>query len=155
MKLTKELIKDVQKIVHAYCNGVNLYHMDEDDICQEIFIRLIESIHHVDVTKLCLETCKKMIDSSRPAVKIVSINEFVDENHAIEISNNAYENAIVNKIAALTLLDSLRPIEQQILHMHFGLNQTPKSNAHIACKMGISEEDIAKAIPVIIAKLHP
>lgn len=155
MKLTKEIISEVQLRVHSHFNGMKLYNLDEDDICQEIFLRIIESLHIVDIAQICADTCNELIEKQHSSVKIVSIDTFADENRAIEISSNVYENAIVNKIVALSLLNKLRPVEKQIVEMHFGFRQPVKTDAQISDYLGISEEDLKNAIPVIIAKLKP
>lgn len=154
MKLTKEIISEVQTRVHSQFNGVKLYNLDEDDICQEIFLRIIESLHIVDIAQICADTCNELFEKMKPSVSVLSIDTFTDENSAIEISSNVYENAIVNKIVALTLLNQLKPVEKQIVEMHFGFGQPVKSNAQISKYLGISEEDLTNVIPVIIAKLR-
>lgn len=152
MKLTKERITEVQFRVHEKFKDVKLYNMDEDDVSQEIFIKLMNSPEDTNVAQVCAEVFRE-ISEVRPKIRIVSIDTFDDDSNTLE--DKSFESGLINKMVALSLLNQLRPVEQKIVKMHFGFGQPIRTNTQISNYLGITEEDLQNALAVILAKLKP
>lgn len=151
MKLTKEIISEVQANVKSYCTMVRPYHYDEDDISQEIFLRIIQSNHLLDIKKICEETYADLLKMSSSL--IVSIDTFSDED--TNNDDNLKEdttNKILNKVTALAMLNKLKPVEKEILELHFGINGPAITNTQLSQLLGVSINDIDNLIDIILTK---